>query len=408
VWYKFSRNLPAHSCREAAHKRQRLGHEGIPLWDELKSLLGIAKPLQGDEFLFLAHCRVDRSMNFSKLGEALGGCEIRRASQEILAVLNLQYGLVNQFIVPVGMVQLFDLELNEPLGTPETVMTNAGDFIWSVEFSPSELVNKSSNFRWAEFVSSGRDQEDFWGVRDPRTIGILTGNPTRSGLELCEAIGDKVQGMLGINSLGDVSMPPVTIVSLPCVGLSMEMDQWTAFLREKLVLGVRNLAMGGARIIAHPANTSSYFAPEMRVAAESAGAIFISIAEALTTQVREWGLQEITLLGTRFVSDFTLPWSVYCNAFPGIKVHVPSERGWDKIHQLAFEVQQHGPTPLALNWMRDLLRDEVPASCHHVALAMTEFTPVAKQMKSRGRQDKILIDPMDIYAEVIARQYLGL
>jgi hypothetical protein len=39
IWHQFSRNEPAMSCPDAARKRYRLGHRGIPLWDELKSFL---------------------------------------------------------------------------------------------------------------------------------------------------------------------------------------------------------------------------------------------------------------------------------------------------------------------------------------------------------------------------------
>jgi len=31
MWFQLSRNREARSCRDAAHKRIRLGHEGIPL-----------------------------------------------------------------------------------------------------------------------------------------------------------------------------------------------------------------------------------------------------------------------------------------------------------------------------------------------------------------------------------------
>lgn len=89
-------------------------------------------------------------------------------------------------------------------------------------------------------------------------------------------------------------------------------------------------------------------------------------------------------------------------------VHVPSPRGWLKIHDLAYEVQQHGATPVAFNWLRDLLREEVPASCEHVVLAMTEFAPVVRQLGHRGRRKKKLIDPIDIYAEALAREVLGM
>jgi hypothetical protein len=114
------------------------------------------------------------------------------------------------------------------------------------------------------------------------------------------------------------------------------------------------------------------------------------------------------LLGTKYVTDFSQRWSVYTSAFAGIKVHIPSERGLQKIQDLGYEVQQKGPTPLCFNWLRDLLREEVPPSCKHVVLAMTEFTPVVRHVKTRGRQGKTLIDPVDVYGEAIAYEYLGL
>lgn len=89
-------------------------------------------------------------------------------------------------------------------------------------------------------------------------------------------------------------------------------------------------------------------------------------------------------------------------------MHLPSPEGWKKILDLGYEVQQRGPTPLCFNLMRDLLREEVPASCEHVVLAMTEFSPVVEKLKLRGRRGKLLIDPVDIYGEAIAREYLGL
>jgi len=130
--------------------------------------------------------------------------------------------------------------------------------------------------------------------------------------------------------------------------------------------------------------------------------------DATVASLRKMGIHEIALLGTRYVTDFTLPWSAYGDALRGLTVHVPSEEGWDKIHRLGYEVQQKGPTSLCFNWMRDLLREEVPATCEHVLLVMTEFTPVLRQLKARGRQGKILIDPIELYAEHIARIYLGL
>jgi hypothetical protein len=51
VWHVLSRNSPATGCRDAAARRWRLGKQGIPLYDELKTLC-MAADLSGER----RHC----------------------------------------------------------------------------------------------------------------------------------------------------------------------------------------------------------------------------------------------------------------------------------------------------------------------------------------------------------------
>ena len=409
VWYQFSRNDAVSSCQDAARRRNRLGHKGIPLWDELKSFLGEFEDSSGTQRIFLAHCRGDRELDLQKLAEVLQSSGmIRRGTVESAGQLGASYGTVHPFLGS-DVLQVFDVELHRPLGVPGTVMTNAGDRTWAVEIDPAELVLKLPNSRWADIVQPELVVDSsLWGVRDPETIGILTGNPCDSGLELCSAINSEIRRLLGPNSLGDVSMPRIVIVSTPQIGISMEMDRREIPLQKAILRAVDELCGTGAKILAHPAHTTHYFSPEMEARAREKGARFISMAEATAAKLRAMGVKEIALLGTGYVTDFEQRWSVYRNAFKGIKVHRPSPQGLKKIHDLGYEVQQTGPTALCFNWMRDLLREEVPASCEHVVLAMTEFAPVVRQLKTRGRRSKILIDPVAIYGEAIAREYVGL
>jgi len=289
------------------------------------------------------------------------------------------------------------------------VMTNCGDHTWAVEFDPAEVVVKLPNSRWADLTQDQTERDTtLWGVRSPEVIGILTGNPSDSGLELCGAINSHVRDLLGSNSLGDVSMPKVVMIASPAVGISMEMDHREDALRKALLKSTDELCEAGGQILVHPAHTTHYFAEEIAERAEKHGARFISMIDATVASLQKMGIGEIALLGTRYVTDFRLPWSAYSAALRGLTVHIPSEHGWEKIHDLGYEVQQRGPTAVCFNWMRDLLREEVPSTCKHVLLVMTEFTPVVRQLKARGRQGKILIDPIELYAEQIARTYLGL
>lgn len=415
IWHQFSRNEPATSCQDAARKRNRLGHKGIPLWDELKSFLGEYYDSQGQRKVFLAHCRGDRKLDLDKLRQALKFVgEIRRVSLKTEERLwmdhRVGYGTVNPLVHVEGVVQIFDEELRHPVGVPGTVMTNAGDFTWAVEFDPAELFPNMPDSGWADVVQPERESEDQlrWGVRQPQPIGILTGNPSDSGLDLCASVIAHVRELLKKNSLGDISLPKLVMISTPQIGISMEMDKRESPLREALLRTVDELCAAGSRILAHPAHTTHYFAPEMTARAMEHGARFISIAEVTAAKLRSSGIKEIALLGTKYVTDFSQQWSVYRDTFQGFEVHTPSPAGWKKIHDLGYEVQQRGPTPVCFNWMRDLLREEVPPSCKHVVLAMTEFSPIVRRLKSRGRQRKILIDPIDVYGEAIANEYLGL
>ncbi|MEK6301023.1 MAG: aspartate/glutamate racemase family protein [Acidobacteriota bacterium] len=415
IWHQVSRNEPATSCQDAARKRNRLGHKGIPLWDELKSFLGEYHDAQGQRTIFLAHCRGDRRLDLDKLRQALQLVgDIKRVSLKTEERLWLDhrvgYGTVNPLMEIAGGPQIFDQELRHPVGVPGTMMTNAGDFTWAVEFNPAELVPKLPDSRWADIIQPEMEAEDpiRWGVREPETIGILTGNPCDSGLDLCASVNAHVRRLLKRNSLGDVSMPKIVIISTPQIGISMEMDKREAPLRGALLQAVDELCAAGAKILAHPAHTTHYFTRDIATRAAERGARFLSMAELTAEKLRTSGVQEIALLGTRYVTDLSQPWSVYKNALEGLKVHTPSPDGWNKIHELGYEVQQRGPTPLCFNWMRDLLREEVPASCKHVVLAMTEFTPIVRRLKARGLQGKILIDPIDIYGEAVALEFLGL
>jgi aspartate/glutamate racemase len=348
--------------------------------------------------------------------------EIRRvllkSEERLWAGHKVGYGTVNPLADIGTAIQVFDYELRRPVGVPGTVMTNAGDYTWAVEFDPAELVLKLEGARWADIVQSAGENtaegaDDgadrlIWGVRDPKVIGILTGNPSDAGLALCAAINRHLRALMKENSLGDVSMPRIVILSSPQIGISMEMDKREAPLRKALLDGIDELCVAGAKILCHPAHTTHYFAPDMAARASKKGARFVSMVDATIAKLRAEGVSEIALLGTKYVTDFDGEWSVYRNRFDGIKVHTPSPDGWKKIRELGYEVQQHGPTTRCFNLMRDLLQDEVPRSCKHVVLAMTEFSPVVEKLKLKGRRGKILIDPVDVYGEVIAREYLGL
>src|SRR5437870_5077226 len=115
-------------------------------------------------------------------------------------------------------------------------------------------------------------------------------------------------------------MPKIVIVSVPEIGISMEMDKREAPLRKALLSAVDELCAAGAKILAHPAHTTHYFSPDIAARACEKGARFLSMVDSTLAKLRRSGVKEIALLGTKYVTDFDQKWSVYAGAFSDILV----------------------------------------------------------------------------------------
>lgn len=420
VWWQLSRNHGAFSCRDAAHKRWRLGHEGIELWNELKSFFGRFRNAGGTEQYFLAHCRGDRVVNIERLQETLQAqAEPERLSDEELHKLELRYGLVNPFetwkhaefaldgpLLGAPVLQVFDIELQKRLGVPGTVMTNAGDLTWAVEFDVVDLIEKSDHAIPADIADPDPEADTvLWGARDQRQIGILTGNAPESGMHMWADINRHVRELLGSLSCGDVSMPPVTVFSLPALGLTMELEHREEAIWPHLRKAVLDACRSGVELLAIACNTTHYFTPQIRKICEEYGTEFVSMAEVLAKWLRNRGIQDLALIGIRYVAELGR-WSAYREPLQSFQVEQPSERAKHLLDELAYQVKTEGPTEAGLNRLRDILRTEVKSET--VVLALTELSILLALQRKKGRSGRLIIDPLALYAEALARRYLGL
>lgn len=426
IWFELSRNHEARSCRDAARKRNRLGHEGIPLWDELKSFLGRYVNRSGEMRLFLAHCRADQRLNYSKLSDALSAksgfdFEGARLSSQEMEALGLEYGAVNPWkawhmqpdskagddgiqSLAHEVVQVFDDDLLQPIGTPGTVMTNAGALTWAVEFHPRELVAKLPHACVADIAEPDPEEEPrLWGVKDDRPIGIITGNPPEAGMALWKLINDKVRAALGDGCCGDVSMPRVEVVSVPELGLSMELEARLGPVEAALEKATHELAGRGVRLLALPCNTTSFFAPRIHEWCAETPTRFLSMAEATGAWLRREGITEVALVGINYVADLG-HWSAYREPLDRMKIELLNPDALERVRELAYAVKAEGPNAHLLNKLRDILNIHVTST--HAILALTELSLLLEFQKGASR--KVLIDPMNLYAEALVREYLGL
>jgi threonine dehydratase len=432
VWHLFSRNREALSCRDAAKKRYRLGHVGIPLSDEMKTYLGEYGTAPDQRYVAI-HTRGDRQLRMDTLETLLGG-SLRRLNDEEVEQLGTAYGKVNAFMayaldfpvlqmIPVD--QVFDIDLLRRGASPGTVMTNASDYTWAVEFDPielhqalRELAKRGTDGRVLEGDVSEPEkdapprlgnmlQSETAAVRRGRggKITIITGNAPESGLRLAELLCEEVRRQLGSDGHGDVSMPALDILCLPSMGMSMELDVRENAVWRALGRVVRSSAESGTETVTLACHTTHYFTPHIRAVCARFGKAcdFVSMAEATGHWLRMKGIRKVGLIGIRFVAGLD-KWSAYRDALHGIEVETPDARVLEEIASLAYRVKTEGVTAAGITRLRDLLRTSV--QCNDIVLALTELSLLIEHLRPRGRSGKNLIDPLEIYAEVLADRFV--
>jgi len=154
---RFSRNPIAHGCEDAASKRLRNGRRGIPLADELKSLAGVYVTGGNSEHVFLCHIPAHLRFDIRKIRAAVSAPQRPRwLSAEGCQRLGIGFGRVNPFLE--GMPHVFDRSL---LSRESSMMTNAGDRTWAVEFDPADLIRSIHGSIIADVVvCDAIDQDD--------------------------------------------------------------------------------------------------------------------------------------------------------------------------------------------------------------------------------------------------------
>ena len=408
IWHLFSRNLEARSCKDAANKRNRIGHQGICVDDELKSILGVYTDTLGNSRLAVAHCRGTAQLDFGKIRHKLGiEGHFQRLEETEMRELDLDYGLVNPFQWQQGfnhlpVIQIFDTQTQQDRSLPNTMMTNAGEFTWAVEFNCKELAEALPK---NEVIIADIALEPNLIQPAVTPIGIITGNSPDSGIAFWQQINSAVQGRFGRYFNGDLTYPPVYVHSLPELGLSMELDAREQQVWKALEKTVRDLCQQGAKIITIACNTTPYFAPQIRAICAEFGAQFISIADAVKHYLVEHAITEVALVGISYVMDFD-KFSAYRVLEDEAAVKRISAAGQQKIHDLAYQVKKEGATHAGLQRLRDVIRQETDAQ--YVVIALTELSVLLGNQKKNTKSQRVLLDALSIYAQHIADCYLNL
>ena len=200
-------------------------------------------------------------------------------------------------------------------------------------------------------------------------------------------------------------MPRMEVVSVPELGLTMEPEPRLAPVAAALEKAARQLAGRGVKLLALPCNTTSYFAPQIHEWCAGTQTRYHSMAEVTGTWLRREGVTEVALVGINYVAALG-HWSAYREPLAGMKIELLNGEALERVRELAYAVKAEGPNHPLLSKLRDILNRYVTSK--HVVLALTELSLLVELQKGGGKSGKVLIDPMNLYADALAREYLGL
>ncbi|MGO9761032.1 MAG: hypothetical protein ACLP1Q_07220 [Solirubrobacteraceae bacterium] len=421
---------------------------GIPLWAEVKSVVGVAVT-DGQTVPYAAHMRANTRLSESRLIRALGmdpACTALKSfldedaeyDEHPLAVIVTQtrerwFGLVNPFTAdrtladfedrPISLgdvVQVFDVSLGLPGGQPDTVMTNLGDRTRAMEMAPRDLIGAVRALSGGATIhdiaspcpiwlgQAGTYRKDVfmnWPPPAGPRIGILTGNGPESGVALWSAIIAGVRRVY--DNVPDVFMPDLVVHSVPDMGLSMELAAREESVRQIVLRGVQSLLNAGCHLVTIACNTTIFFESEMVALCDNAGVRFVSIAEAVVPAVarrlRQSPEAGVGLIGIGPVIDFDAGYSGYRRRLDDAGIVVTTCAA----DEFAFEIKNQPSHKKRMGAFGKLVKSLPDVTV--VILALTEASIVYQEYVQRGKDHsdrRIYIDAVQELGAYIAFIYL--
>jgi len=404
LWFILSKNIKSTSCRDAANNRFRLGHVGIPLQDELKSFFG--KIIEGEKEKYLViHCRGHQELDFGKalnLIESKGRIE-RLSAKELSEFSGTQYGTVNPFsldphIISKPILQVFDTSVNTHSSAPYTMMTNAGDLEWGIEFDPSELIKALPETKTIVGKVVVNDNQNI----KAKKIGLITGNSPESGMFLWGLINEKIRLKLGNKFEGDVSYPTIHITSLPDLGFTMELKYREKIIWAKLEKCIKTFIEKGVSNLTIACNTTQYFNKKIVALCSRYDIKYYSIEDILKNYLDKNHIDQSDFIGIGYTVN--KQWSGFNKILSRDDVTIPEKSILNKIDSIAYGVKQNGVTGKEINKFRDLINKQTESQ--NVIIALTEISILLNSQKKNKKNGKIFIDTMDILADSIVHDYL--
>jgi aspartate/glutamate racemase len=395
IWHILSENPVVKSCNDAAANRNRLGNKGIPIFDELKSELGFFINNENKKQKVLVHCRGNQKLDRLKISGVLNSEYQRITNSKGIK------GLINPFGKQFrNLLQIFDISTTKIFHPPYTMMTNAGDFKYALEFEVNSLVDSLKNIKVEDII-----RVDNYTNYVRHKIGILTGNGPDSGILLWEKINESIKkellSRLEHSFRGDLSYPEIVVSSVPDMGISMELDKRAQNTENTVVKSVINLCQNGITIMCIACNTTQYYKNKIEGICNLYNIKFVSIPEVINDYLRENQIREFDFLGISHVVDFE-KLSAFKELDSKYTISKPNANAIKKIEKIAYTAKND--IDKARNYLIDLIKNYTRYNI--IIVALTEISTILSKSKNLVN-NKTIIDSLQLLAEHISLMYIN-
>lgn len=199
-----------------------------------------------------------------------------------------------------------------------------------------------------------------------KRIGIITGSGPYAGIDLWKKILEQYKCALGDKFNGDVDYPEVLILSLPNLGLSMQLDKYTDVVWESLKAAIAQLDKK-VEVFIIACNTLHYYYQQilsLRISAK-----FLSINEILENYLKLHNTNEFALLGINTVSVQN-KYFPYSNLLKNYKLEKLDKYTITTLHNLSLQIKKNGVKSYMEQEMLNIIQKINSPIC---ILACTEF-----------------------------------
>ena len=397
VWHILSKNPIVISCGEAAANRNRLGSKGIPIFDELKSELGFFINKENKEQMVLVHCRGNQKLDRLKISGILNSEYQRITSEKKIK------GLINPFGKKFrNLLQIFDTSTTKDFYPPYTMMTNAGDFEYALEFEVNSLICALRNTSGEKnIIVEDIIRVDNYNSYKRHKIGILTGNGPDSGILLWKKINDSIkkelEKRLKHSFRGDLSYPEIIVNSVPDMGISMELAERLNMTESAVIKSTINLCQNGVTLMCIACNTTQYFKEKVEEICSLYNVKFVSIPEVINNYLKENKINEFDFVGISHVVDFER-----LSAFKELNgKYTTSKPDTEKIKEIAYTAKKN--VERARNFLINLIKNNTQYNT--IIVALTEISTILSEYPNLVR-NKLVVDSLQLLADYIAIIYV--